>query len=69
MSLISLQNVNFDYGRETILRDASLSLQSGERCALVGANGAGKSTLMTLLAGELQPLSGAVQGSSGATVV
>jgi len=69
MSLISLQNVGFDFGRETILREASLTLQPGERCALVGANGAGKSTLMALLAGELEPVSGRVQRTSGAGVV
>ncbi|MBU1674431.1 ATP-binding cassette domain-containing protein, partial [bacterium] len=69
MSLISLQNITFDYGRETILRDATLALQAGERCALVGPNGAGKSTLLALLAGELEPRAGAVQRSGGLSVV
>jgi len=69
MSLISLQNAAFDFGRETILREASLSLLPGERCSLVGANGTGKSTLLGLLAGELQPVAGAVQRASGTRVV
>jgi len=69
MSLISLQNAAFDFGRETILRDASLSLLPGERCSLVGANGTGKSTLLGLLAGELEPIAGTVQRTSGTRVV
>jgi ATPase subunit of ABC transporter with duplicated ATPase domains len=54
MSLISLQNVDFDFGREPILRGASLTLLEGERYALIGQNGTGKSTLLNLLAGELE---------------
>ncbi len=68
MSLLSLQTVAFDFGRETILRDASLALHRGERCALVGANGTGKSTLLSLMAGDLQPQGGSVQ-KAGATKV
>jgi ATPase subunit of ABC transporter with duplicated ATPase domains len=37
-----------------------LSLQSGDRIALVGRNGSGKSTLMKLLAGDLQPTRGSI---------
>lgn len=69
MSLISLQSVDFDFGRETILREANLALHPGEHCALVGANGAGKSTLLALLAGEIEPREGRVQCAGGARIV
>ena len=69
MSLVSLQSVNFDFGRETILREAGLALHPGEHCALVGANGAGKSTLLALLSGELEPLAGSVQRAGGVRIV
>ncbi len=54
MALLSLQDAHFDFGREKILRGASLALQSGVKYALVGANGAGKTTLLNALVGELQ---------------
>ena len=48
------------YGDRTIVADASLSLQAGERVALVGPNGAGKSTLLRVLTGVLEPRRGSV---------
>ena len=57
MSIVSLQNASFDFGRERILHEASLSIFAGVKSALVGDNGAGKSTLFSLLTGDL-PLHG-----------
>ncbi|MFV9506518.1 MAG: energy-coupling factor ABC transporter ATP-binding protein [Oscillochloridaceae bacterium umkhey_bin13] len=42
------------------LREVSISLQAGEKVALVGPNGAGKSTLLLQLNGVLRPSSGSV---------
>src|SRR3954462_1005675 len=46
------------------LRDISLTLEEGDRVALVGHNGAGKSTLLRLLSGIYEPTAGTatVQG-------
>ncbi|MEV0703193.1 ABC-F family ATP-binding cassette domain-containing protein [Saccharopolyspora sp. NPDC050389] len=46
----------------------SLLLRSGERLVITGRNGAGKSSLLSLLAGELQPTSGAVVRNDAARV-
>lgn len=54
------------FGEEVALREVSLSLDAGERVAVVGPSGAGKTTLLRLAAGALQPDTGTVtfEGSS-----
>lgn len=49
---ISYQNVRFSYPTRSdieVLKDISLTIQSGQKIALVGASGSGKSTIMKLL--------------------
>ncbi|MCP4572732.1 MAG: ABC-F family ATP-binding cassette domain-containing protein [bacterium] len=65
MSLISLQDAHFDYGREHILRGVNVAVHAGVRCSLVGANGAGKTTLLAALAGELELQDGGRQITGG----
>ena len=58
MPLLSLSRVDFDFGRERLLRNLSLDLEPGEKAALVGINGSGKSTLFRIIQGELEMDSG-----------
>jgi peptide/nickel transport system ATP-binding protein len=58
---VEVKNITFGYERnKTILSNVSLSIESGERVALVGPSGCGKSTLSRILAGNLKPQSGEV---------
>ncbi len=68
MSLITLQNTGFDYGRQVILDGVNLTINAGERYGLVGVNGAGKSTFIRLLARELEPLRGRIERASRVSV-
>ena len=68
MPLITLQNVDYSVGGPLLLEHADLSIEPGERIALIGRNGAGKSTLLKLLAGELQPDDGQVRVQAGVRV-
>ncbi|GAA2804491.1 ABC transporter ATP-binding protein [Kribbella solani] len=58
---IRVQDVRFSYtGVRDVLRGIDLSVQPGERLAIVGTSGAGKSTLARLLAGLDRPHTGSV---------
>ncbi|KIO53526.1 ABC transporter ATP-binding protein [Flavobacterium hibernum] len=46
---ICIQNINFKYENETVLKDFSLQINKGQTVALVGQSGSGKSTIANLL--------------------
>ncbi len=50
-SVIELKGLTRSFGDHTVLDRIDLTIEKGERVALVGHNGAGKSTLMAVLAG------------------
>jgi branched-chain amino acid transport system ATP-binding protein len=54
--MLELKNIAVDHGKLRALWDVSLSVQQGERVALLGANGAGKSTTLGAIVG-LYPVS------------
>lgn len=58
--LIEARHVSFAYSSLPAVVDVSLALPPGALGAVIGANGSGKSTLIRLLAGLLEPASGAV---------
>ena len=40
MNLVTLDDICLDYGEQTILKDASLSLEEGERVCIIGSKSA-----------------------------
>jgi ATP-binding cassette subfamily F protein 3 len=68
-NVLTAMNVSFSYpnGPE-LIRNFDLSVGSGDRIAIVGKNGKGKSTLLSLIAGELEPLSGTVKPHAEANI-
>jgi ATP-binding cassette subfamily F protein 3 len=55
---VTLTRVTKAYGALTVFEDVSLTLERGERVALIGPNGSGKSTLLRVLAGRDRPTRG-----------
>ena len=59
--IIRFDNVNFSYGRETVLHDVSFTITQGEKVAIVGETGAGKSTIAKLILRFYLPNEGRVE--------
>ncbi len=60
MALIRMRAVHLSYGPQTLLDSVDLTIESGEKIAVVGRNGEGKSTLLKLIAGDVQADSGEI---------
>lgn len=58
---ISVHDVTVRYGEVLALDHASLDIQAGRVCGLIGMNGSGKSTLFKTIMGLLRPDSGTVR--------
>ena len=62
---ISLKNVSYTYPgeKEATLKNLNVTINLGEKIAIVGANGAGKTTLVKLLCGLYTPSEGEIHVS------
>jgi len=59
-ALLEVSGLTTRYGAISALRNASLTVSSGEVVGLIGPNGAGKTTLLGSIAGLLSPAAGSV---------
>ena len=58
--ILALSHIAKSFGPTLVLADVSLTVNEGDRLALVGPNGAGKSTLLKIIAGQLEPDAGEI---------
>jgi phosphonate transport system ATP-binding protein len=58
---VAFVGVHKRIGERSLLRDLTLSIERGQRVALIGPSGAGKTTLLRLCAGVLWPSDGEVR--------
>jgi branched-chain amino acid transport system ATP-binding protein len=58
--MLEIRGLHAGYGEVQILRDVSLTVETGQIVTLVGSNGAGKSTLLNTICGILRPRAGSV---------
>ena len=66
--LLQLTDISLTFGGAPLFAGLSLVVQPGDRVALVGRNGSGKSTLMRVMAGLVEPDTGARVVSPGVSV-
>jgi ATP-binding cassette subfamily F protein uup len=65
MPVIAFDEVSTAFGHLPLLDRAALTVEAGERIALIGRNGTGKSTLLRILSGELVPDAGSIWREPG----
>ena len=58
--VVEVREVSKAFGKKRVLENVSLTVQRGDRLAIIGPNGIGKSTLLKILTGKLQQDSGEV---------
>jgi ABC transport system ATP-binding/permease protein len=69
MTLFTLRSLKKDFGIKEILKDASFSLDEGDKVGLIGTNGSGKSTLLKMIAGLEPSDGGEIWVNSGAKII
>jgi iron complex transport system ATP-binding protein len=58
---VRVERLTVAYRGRPAISDVDLSIEPGDRLALVGPNGAGKSTLLRAIAGVLEPAAGSIE--------
>lgn len=66
--MLDIQDISFSYQEDPLIEHLSLTLEKGERMAIVGKNGRGKSTLLRLLAKDLAPKKGVAKHSENLAI-
>jgi len=65
---LEVQGLSKRFDELQLLRDLDLTIEVGERVAIIGPNGIGKTTLLRCLMGELEPDAGIVKWSENAAL-
>ncbi|MFM8431275.1 MAG: ABC-F family ATP-binding cassette domain-containing protein, partial [Bacteroidota bacterium] len=65
VTVLTLNDINFEFGGRYLYRNASWQINPGEKIGLVGRNGTGKSTLLRIINGEYSIESGEINAIRG----
>ncbi|MBQ7132981.1 MAG: ABC transporter ATP-binding protein [Ruminococcus sp.] len=60
MAVLSLNNIDFSYGKTPVLKGVTMDFEKGKTYCIVGKSGAGKTTLLSILSGLASPTSGSI---------
>jgi len=59
--VLEVEGLSKSYGSKQVLKDVTLTIQRGDRVAIIGPNGIGKSTLLKIAMGEVEPDAGRIE--------
>ena len=57
---IKIENINKSYDGVQVLKNINLNIEDGEFFSILGPSGCGKTTLLRMIAGFIEPDSGAI---------
>lgn len=58
--IIAARNIDMNFGKQSVLRDISLTIPKGQTLAVIGESGCGKTVLLKLMIGLLKPTYGEI---------
>lgn len=65
---LEVEGVNKSFDQLQLFKDLNLTIEVGEKVAILGTNGIGKTTLLKCLVGDLAPESGTIKWSENANI-
>lgn len=65
MSILTVNNLTHIYENKVLFGEATLVINNGEHCGVVGLNGAGKTTFMNIIAGKIIQDEGEIKWLNG----
>lgn len=65
--VVECKNLSKSYEDNQVFKNLNLTIDRGDRIAIVGPNGAGKSTFLKIIAGQVSPDAGTVELGHGVT--
>ena len=67
--MVKLSGISISFGEKQVLKDFDLTVEPGQRIALMGPSGCGKTTVLRILLGLLNPQKGTVENRFSKTAV
>lgn len=68
MQVLNVQQLQIDFGDETLFKNVSFSINDRDRVAIIGPNGNGKTTILKIILGQLDKTKGEIAFAKGTSI-